>query len=206
MTARMTARLGDPPAPFGLVLAAGGSRRFGSPKALARFRGRTLIELAIERLRAVLGEQFAVVLGAHAELIAPSINLPPHQILRQDHWVTGQSASLQFGLSHLPQTFGATLVTLVDQPLVTADDLQRLVSTWMSEPTRAVAAKYSAPDGSSVVGAPCLLPRSWFAAVHTLEGDRGAGALLRASTGTLQVALPNAAFDIDTPEDLLRYG
>ncbi|MBM4192277.1 MAG: nucleotidyltransferase family protein [Gammaproteobacteria bacterium] len=192
--------------PFGLVLAAGGSRRFGSPKALARFKGRTLIGLAIERLRTALGEQFAVVVGAHADVITPSLYLPPHQVLRQDDWISGQSASLRFGVAHLPRTSDATLITLVDQPLVTADDLGRLISTWMNDRTRAVAARYIGLDGSPIVGAPCILPRSWFTTVDTLEGDRGAGALLQTSMEVLQVSLQNAAYDIDTPEDLTRYG
>ncbi|MFZ9668098.1 MAG: NTP transferase domain-containing protein, partial [Steroidobacteraceae bacterium] len=47
-------------APFAVVLAAGASHRFGSPKALALFSGRSLLELAVERVRLVVGDRFAV--------------------------------------------------------------------------------------------------------------------------------------------------
>lgn len=191
-------------APFALVLAAGASRRFGSPKALARFKGRTLLELAIERARVAVGERFAVVMGADADVLLRQIALPSKHVIRCDDWITGHSASLRFGITQLPKADQGVLITLVDQPLVEAEDLHRLINAWESDPTTAVAAEFADSTGTSLIGAPCILPRSWFDAVASLTGNRGASTLLRTSSHVLRVPIPSAAYDIDTPEDLER--
>jgi len=191
-------------APFALVLAAGGSRRFGSPKALAYFKGRTLIKLAVERVRAVVGEGFAVVVGAHADDLLSVTDLAPAQIIRSEDWNFGHAASLRDGVTRTPDAAPGALITLVDQPLVTADDLDRLISAWEKAPTWAAAAEYAGDHGTALIGAPCILPRAWFASVKALRGDRGASALLRSSSRVVRVPMQSAAHDIDTPEDLER--
>jgi molybdenum cofactor cytidylyltransferase len=187
-------------APFALVLAAGASCRFGSPKALALFRGRSLLELAIERVRSVAGDRFAVVIGADADALLPALVLAPHQIIRHDAWRAGQSSSLCAGLAKAPSDAAGLLITLLDQPLVTAKELRQLLEVWASAPDRPAAAEYA--EGQ--IGAPCVLPRHWFAAISQLQGDRGANALLRASKDVSRVPMPSAAHDVDTPDDLAR--
>jgi molybdenum cofactor cytidylyltransferase len=92
------------------------------------------------------------------------------------------------------------LITLLDQPLVTAKEVRQLIEVWASAPDRPAAAEYA--DGQ--VGAPCVLPSHWFSAISQLQGDRGANALLRASEDVLRVPMPSAAHDVDTPDDLAR--
>ena len=191
-------------APFTLVLAAGGSRRFGSQKALARFQGSTLLARAIERARAVVGERYAVVIGADADALLRQIEVPSKHIMRCDDWMAGQSASLRFGIKQIPETDRGVLITLVDQPLISTEDLRHLIHTWESEPTTAAAAEFVDATGQRLIGAPCILPRAWFAKLDGLSGDRGASALLRTAPHVLRVPIPSAAHDIDTPEDLVR--
>lgn len=191
-------------APFALVLAAGGSRRFGSQKALARFKGLTLLERAIDRARAAVGERFAVVLGADADELLRQIEIPSNHVVRCDDWTAGHSASLRFGIKKIPEADQGALITLVDQPLISAEDLRRLIDAWQSKPSTAAAAEFDDATGTSLIGAPCILPRTWFTAVESLSGDRGASALLRSSSHVLRVPMPSAAYDIDTPEDLAR--
>jgi molybdenum cofactor cytidylyltransferase len=191
-------------APFALVLAAGGSRRFGSPKALARFKGRTFLELAVERVRAVVADQFAVVLGTEADSLSETLGLSPNQVIRQSDFTSGQSSSLRAGLAKTPVDARGVLVTLVDQPLVTAEDLHGLIARWGTDTTSAAAAEFVDEQGSLLIGAPCILPRAWFGAIEGIEGDRGAGALLRASPNVLRIPMASAAFDVDTPADLDR--
>jgi molybdenum cofactor cytidylyltransferase len=190
-------------APFALVLAAGGSSRFGSPKALAHFKGRSLLELAVERVRAVVGEYFAVVVGSRADELLRTIHLSSNQILRCDDWQAGHAASLRFAIKQIPEAAQGALITLVDQPIIGAEDLSRLISAWEREPNNAAAAEFEA-SGTRLLGAPCILPRAWFPEVERLSGDRGASALLRTSSHVLRIRMPSAAHDIDTPEDLDR--
>ncbi len=189
--------------PHGVLLAAGASRRFGSIKALARFESRSLIELAVERARSVVGNQLTVVLGAHADAILATGVLADITVLRHESWGNGLAESLRHGLLAVPPSAPAALIMLVDQPLVTTTDLRSLIDTWLQDPTRAAAAEYAGD-----VGAPCILPRQSFAQLLELRGDRGAKALLRDMPGLARVPMPNATLDVDTPADLdsLRRG
>ncbi len=185
--------------PHVLLLAAGASRRFGSPKALAPWGDRTLIELAVERARSVVGTDITIVLGAHAEAILALVSTQGIALCRHEGWGQGLAESLKHGVQAIPATAPAALVMLVDQPLVTADDLQSLIDAWRSNREQPAAAEYAGD-----IGAPCILPRHTFPAVLELRGDRGAKPLLRAMPKVTRVAIPNAAFDVDTPRDLER--
>jgi len=89
-------------------------------------------------------------------------------------------------------------VLLVDQPRVDAAALRRLVGAWRRRPGLPAAARYAGH-----AGVPAVLPRRHWRAVRALRGDEGARALLRDRPVTL-VELPEAAFDVDTPEDFRR--
>ena len=185
--------------PHVLLLAAGASRRFGSPKALAPFGDRTLIELAIERAQSVVGTDLTIVLGAHAESILARTTLQDIAVCCHEAWDNGLAESLKHGVQAVPAAAPAALIMLVDQPLVTAEDLRSLIDAWRVNPADPAAAEYAGD-----IGAPCILPRHTFSAVLGLRGDRGAKPLLLAMSQVTRVCMPNAAFDVDTPLDLER--
>lgn len=183
----------------GLVLAAGASSRFGSPKALARLGDATLLEHALRRARAVLGDEFTVILGARAEEIRRSLRLDDVSIAVHDAWSLGLAESLKYAVGCVPASSSAALIMLVDQPAVNTADLRSLIGAWRPRPETAAAAYYAGD-----VGAPCILPRALFPAVGALSGDRGAKSLLRSLVALTQVPMADAEFDIDTPDDLAR--
>jgi molybdenum cofactor cytidylyltransferase len=91
---------------------------------------------------------------------------------------------------------------LVDQAAVTAADLQRLVGAWRRQPGYIAAARYG-----TTTGAPAIFPRSTFADLCALRGDKGARVMLQRNTDrVIRVPMASAAIDIDTPEDLLEMG
>ena len=183
-----------------VVLAAGASTRFGSPKQLVRLNGRPLLHLAVSRAVEVGGQAVTVVLGANAADLAPLLRHTPAAVIVNRDWAEGMGSSVRAGVSRVPPTADAVLLMLADQPAVTAEDLRRLVGTWRRQPQSIVAAHY---DG--ITGVPAIFPREDFGALTALRGDAGARALLkRGGERVVRVPLQAAAIDIDTPEDLLN--
>lgn len=182
-----------------LILAAGASRRFGSPKQLVRIDGRPMLHAVVSRAVEVAGHSVSVVLGAHAAELAPLLSHSPAGIVINRDWEQGMSSSIRAGLARLPGTADGVMILLVDQPSVTTEDLRRLVGAWRRQPDYLVAAQYG-----TTTGAPAIFPRWSFRELGELRGDRGAGALLqRHADRVVRVPIAAAALDVDTPEDLL---
>jgi molybdenum cofactor cytidylyltransferase len=122
------------------------------------------------------------------------------KIVHNPRWQDGIASSLHAGISALPENARGALILLTDQPGVSSRSLQRLVDTWLRQPSRAVAAGY----GDSL-GVPAILPRRLFRDLTGIQGDAGAKTVLRKTDSrTVLVDMPEALFDIDTTEDRLR--
>ena len=183
-----------------LVLAAGASRRFGSPKQLVRLEGRPLLHRAVSAATAVAGHAVTVVLGAHADQLTPLLKHTPGSVVINRQWEEGLASSLRAGIKALPGSCDGVLVTLADQVSVTPSDLARLASAWRAQPDWLIAAAYNGHTG-----VPAVFPRWTFAGFGELRGDTGARSILaRHADRTLRIPMPNAAVDIDRPEDLLE--
>ncbi|MBS0364781.1 MAG: nucleotidyltransferase family protein [Proteobacteria bacterium] len=183
-----------------MVLAAGASTRFGSPKQLVRVNGRPLLHAAATRAAEVTGSAVIVVLGSGADQISSLLRHTTGTVVINRDWREGIASSIRVGMSHLPPACEAVLLMLADQAAVTADDLKRLAGAWRRQTQYLVAASYE-----GTVGVPAIFPRGHFPELARLRGDAGARGLLRGHTERLvRVPMPSAAVDIDTPEDLLK--
>jgi len=183
-----------------IVLAAGASTRFGSPKQLVRVAGRPLLHSALARAADVAGSAVSVVLGAHAAELTPLLTHSQALIVINRDWREGIASSIRTGVLRLPPSCNAVLLMLADQAAVTVEDLKRLVSAWRRQPDYIVAARYG-----MTTGVPAIFPRSVFADLAALRGDTGARALLQRNPDrVVRVPMASAAIDIDTPEDLLK--
>jgi CTP:molybdopterin cytidylyltransferase MocA len=179
-----------------IVLAAGEAKRFGSAKQLARVRGRTLVQHAVDAASAA--DQIVVVLGARADEIEPELALPPGaRAVRNPAFAEGQSTSLRAGLGAAGDEAGAVVVLLADQPGVTADDVRAV-----AEAHRATGAPLVRASYRGVPGHPVLIARSLFGEVAGETGDRGARDVL-ARHAELVLDVP---VDRDPPGDVDRPG
>jgi len=196
----MTAGADSPESLHAIVLAAGASSRFGSPKQLVRVAGRPLLHTAVARAADVAGSAVIVVLGAHAAELTPLLTHSPALVVINRDWREGIASSIRTGIARLPASCNAVLLMLADQAAVTADDLQRLVGAWRRQPDYIVAARYG-----MTTGVPAIFPRSVFSDLTALRGDVGARSLLQRNPDRLvRVPMASAAIDVDTPEDLLK--
>jgi xanthine/CO dehydrogenase XdhC/CoxF family maturation factor/CTP:molybdopterin cytidylyltransferase MocA len=182
-----------------MLLAAGSSSRFGSPKQLADIAGRPMLARTLDTvLQLERRHPVTVVLGADAELLEPLVrNASAHVAFNPDH-AQGLASSIRVGLAQAPFDARGALIALADQVAVTADDLRLLVSRWEQQPDRIVAALYD-----DTIGVPAIFPADLFRELAELQGDRGARVvLLRYPERVIGVPMPSAAQDIDTPGDL----
>lgn len=176
----------------GLLLAAGGGRRFGMPKALVPHRGGLLVEHALATLVEGGCAPCVVVLGAGAEQV-PELGA---RVVVNPRWSSGLGASLRVGLAALPEA-EAVVVLTVDTPGVTAAAVRRLRS--LAAPAALARATYRGEPGH-----PVLLGRDhWAGVAAESRGDRGARDYL-----TRHAALPVPCEDVadgadaDHPEQL----
>jgi molybdenum cofactor cytidylyltransferase len=182
-----------------VVLAAGPSTRFGSPKQLMRFQGRTLLQRVMSTADELSANSVSVVLGANAADIVAASSTGRASVLVNREWQEGIAGSLRIAIRALPGACDAVLLLFVDQPMVSAPSLERLISAFRREPRRIVASRYS-----GMAGVPAIFPRWCFNDLCNLRGDQGVQALIaRYSDHVVGLALPEAAVDINEPEDLL---
>ncbi len=184
-----------------LVLAAGGSSRFGSSKQIAEFEGKTLVRRAVESALATSADIVCLVLGAAAEMIRPMIDDLPILIVVNEDWSDGIGSSLVAGLetvTELNPDLGSVAITLADQPNVTSSIIDRLFAE--SEAGRITAASYG-----DTVGVPAVFPRKYFAELLGLSPEAGAKSLIiKHLADVVRISFPEAAIDIDTPDDFRR--
>ncbi len=189
----------DRPRIAGVVLAAGGSSRFGSPKQLTLYEGEPLVRRAVDASLAAGASPIVVVLGADATTIEPLLAGNAEVITAiNENWSEGLATSLAVGLRRLIETpCDAALVTLVDQPLVDSSALGTLIAAF--DPThRIVASEYD-----DTIGVPAIFGREKFPELMRLSGDSGAGQWMRARESEVtRIPLAAARIDIDTTADL----
>ncbi|HLW58469.1 MAG TPA: nucleotidyltransferase family protein [bacterium] len=184
-----------------VILAAGESRRMGTPKPLLTFSGRILLRHVIEQARASACQQIIVVLGARADDVAAAVRDPGVHLVVNDRYREGMGTSLGAGIAALPPECEAAVVLLGDQPRIDAAVIDALIDVHRRTGKPLVASRYG-----GVAGAPTLIGRALFPEARGLQGDAGGRRLIRQHPDLVaEVPLPEAAaVDLDTPEDFAR--
>lgn len=183
-----------------IVLAAGAARRMGTLKQLLPYKGRPLVRHAARQAIEAGFSPVIVVAGAQADEIRAAIASEPVEIVENGHWATGMGSSLSAGVRHLLEMetdVAAVAVLLADQPLVSSEHLRSMRNRLHLVSAPVIAAEYN-----GTVGVPALFRRSLLAQLSALPPEMGARALLRdPSLAVDAFPLPEAASDIDTPDD-----
>lgn len=205
-----------------IVLAAGASSRFGSPKQLAELDGVSLLDLAYERYKALdlvsrvkgIGLRSILVLGAHACEIRRHVKSEYwSKVVVCQNWEAGMRASIQSGFEaafadaqEQNANVQGALVCLVDQPMIETKSLERLIRLGMKEQSITCAAY-----GDSL-GPPAYFPRKemekfclWNSEriTYGLESGGAKRFILSRPYHTLNIE-DEELVDIDTPEALSK--
>ncbi len=175
----------------------------GRPKQLLPFRGSTLLRHAAETALAAGCSPVVVVLGANADTVGESVAGLSVITTRNEDWAAGMGGSIQAGLRVLADTeVDEAILGLCDQPFVTADFYRDLIAEHARSGAAIVSARYE-----GTVGVPVLFARSMWSKLEALPLDQGCkGVILRNQSEAVLVDCPEAAVDVDTPEDYAGLG
>jgi molybdenum cofactor cytidylyltransferase len=180
-----------------VILAAGASRRYGSPKQLVVVDGRTLLEHVID---AAMEADLAPVVAVVPVWLSRPARLSDHRLrwIRNPFPERGMSLSLRLGIDALSDETEAALILLGDQPRLPEGLIASILAARGERPVVASVA-------DDILAPPILLERSHFHLVDGLSGDVGLRQILLADPDLVR-AVPVRAHgpDVDTPDDLGR--
>lgn len=184
-----------------VLLAAGNSSRMGSAKQLLAYRGRALVRHAAEIALASVCDPVVVVVGARTPEVRQALAGLKLEIVENPRWAEGMGTSIQVGVSAAANSpLDGVVLALADQPRVTATVLDRLVEAHRDTGRPIVASGYA-----GTAGVPAFFARTLFEELLALHSGAGAKPLITRDPHRLAVLdCPEAALDVDTPEDYER--
>jgi molybdenum cofactor cytidylyltransferase len=181
-----------------VLLAAGSSSRLGKPKQLVVHEGRSLLRRAAEAACASSCAPVIVVLGAAGgrdQLAGLDV-----VVVENTRSAEGVGTSIAAGIG-AARACEAAVIMLCDQIAIGAQDLDALCEAHRRARKAIVAAAYE-----GVRGPPALFARALFDELAALAGDFGARRIIaRHEPDVLELPMPHAALDVDTPEDVRRF-
>ncbi len=178
-----------------VVLAAGASTRLGQPKQLVRIAGEALLARVVRLAREAGCASVWVVLGAVLESCEAAVAGSGADVVVNPRWKDGMGSSIAAGVAALPRDVEAILLLVCDQPRLTVGSLRALID--------GVAGKIAVARYEGALGTPALFPIRFRAELAALDGESGAKRLFQRFAAEVNpVDMPEAAFDLDTPEAL----
>lgn len=184
-----------------VVLAAGASRRFGSPKLLAALDGRPLLQHTLDAVAAAGLDDVVVVLGEAARDVERALHWRAERRVGNPRPQDGLSSSLRIGLDAAAEdpSAQAVLVVLGDQPSLRPDVVAAVLAAAETTDRPLVRVRYADDDAPN----PVLVRRAAWALAAGLDGDRGLGPLLERHPDLVaEVPVAGRNPDVDTPADL----
>ncbi len=187
-----------------VVLAAGMSRRMGTPKQLLRLAGETILEHTLKNVRASGVSEIVLVLGFAADSVEKEISMDRAKMERvkivyNQDYQQGMGTSLRTGLAAVDARSNAALIVLADQPFVRPETLNQLIACHQESRPQITIPMYKGFRGN-----PVLLDRSVFAELQSLTGDVGCRAIFGShveSMRKLPVEDIGILLDIDSQEE-----
>ena len=184
---------------WAIVLAAGESRRMGSPKMILPYEGVTIIEKVLENVLASEVEKVVTVLGSHNEEVLKVIEKFPVQHCYNSNFKDGMLSSVKCGFEFLPGDFSAAMVFLGDQPMVEASVINQMINGYQESGKGILVPVFDKKRGH-----PLMVDKKYRDEIINFDDPEGLkGLLLRHPDDLLEVVTENPAVlkDIDTLED-----
>ena len=180
-----------------LILAAGESKRMNGIKQLLPWKNTTLLGNAIEQAIQSKGNTVYVVLGANANRIAPTIAHYTIQKIENKNWKNGLGNSIACGVNFLKEnqlSYDAILITLADQPLITAAYYNSLIDKYAQKEAKIIASEIN-----NTPSVPAIFDAIYFERLAQLNEDKGAKEILIAAQKEVYILRSKTnLIDLDT--------
>lgn len=187
---------------WAIVLAAGESRRMGSPKMLLPYSDVTVIEQVISNLTAAEVDRVIIVTGAcRDEIMKVTRNYDVFHCYNDDY-KSGMLSSVKCGFYSLPEGCLAALIMPGDQPMTGTAEINRVITSFMESDKGLVMAAYGGKRGH-----PLIVDMKYIDEVLNLQEGEGLRALAaRHPEDVLESETDDASVlrDIDTQEDYMN--
>jgi molybdenum cofactor cytidylyltransferase len=180
-----------------IVMASGYSKRLGRDKIFFKYFGKTLLEITIERLKKTSISEIIVVYRDHKA--AEIANRYGVKAVYNHKAELGQSESIKAGILHADMNSDGYMFTVVDQPLMKSETVQRLIDIFEKNDKKIVL-----PKSYKKRGNPVVFPKTYRSELLSLSGDTGGKIILeREKENLLYLKVKDEElFDIDTEEDI----
>lgn len=166
---------------WAIILAAGESKRMGSPKMLLSFNGRTMIENVIANVTESKVDKIMVVLGADSEPLVELIRTMAVSYCYNENYKDGMLSSAACGFRNLPDDYNAVLVFQGDQPLITSVTINAVIEAYLS-----TGKGIAIPVYKSRRGHPILIDRKYTNEIEKLSPFEGLRSLAYKFPGDVQ--------------------
>ncbi len=186
-----------------IVLAAGMSRRMGTPKQLLRLGSKSLLERTLDNIRGSSVDEIVLVLGASADEVRRQLATDGMRVVVNPDFQQGMGTSLCMGLAAVSASIQGALIVLADQPFVRSSTLDQMIAYRQKHAPQILIPLYRGFRGN-----PVLLDSSVFPELKNLTGDIGCRAIFGSHTESIhKLAVDDVGIllDVDSAEDWERF-
>jgi len=194
-----------------IILAAGSSSRMGGGrhKLLLPLEGRPVLVHVIDATLASQAHPIVIVLGHQAEHVRTQLTTytasPEIIIVENPDYLQGMSTSMRVGIQEIisygyrkRENIDSVLILLGDQPLITQQSIDALITAWRISGKRIMAPLYAGKRGN-----PLIFDASLFPELMAVTGDEGGRSVVerhKQELATIELGNVIANYDVDTWE------
>jgi molybdenum cofactor cytidylyltransferase len=184
---------------WSVILAAGESKRMGTPKMLLVFNGKTMIENVLDNVADSNSDGILVVLGSGGEGLIDMVRKYKVKYCFNENYRDGMLSSVQCGFKNLPADTEAVMVFQGDQPFILPAITNSVINAYRSSGKGIIIPVYKGKRGH-----PLLLDSKYSDQIDKIDPAEGLRAITRIFPGDVfevETGDPGILKDFDTYED-----
>jgi molybdenum cofactor cytidylyltransferase len=172
----------------------------GFLKQTANIKGKSLLELVLDKVRKFPFHEIIIVLGYKHEEVMKTLKLEYEKVVINEEYEKGMSSSLKKGVLNISKDSEAFAIFLADMPLIKEESIEKVINEFNERSCLIVA-----PIFNKVIGHPVIFHRNLIPEIINLEGDIGAKKVIekyKDEACFIEIDDEGVLIDIDAPKDL----